>query len=78
MSIIMNNLINKIDKLESKKQKLIKDIKFLQKEIYKNKNQYGVMKTDSKNLIKCIENLWIVKINLMELYKKQNDLIKNQ
>ena len=63
-------LIEKIDDIEKKIEKNKSDIKFLQKEIYRNKNFYGIMKLDCRELIKTIDEMLQNKYKYMQLVKK--------
>lgn len=51
-------LIEKIDDLLKKIEKNKKDIKFFKNEIYRNKNYYGILRLDCRELIKTIDELW--------------------
>ena len=65
-------LIEKIDDIEKKINKNKSDIKFLQKEIYRNKNYYGILRLDCRELIKTIDEMLQNKYKYMQLVKKQN------
>lgn len=69
-------LIEKIDDIEKKIEKNKSDIKFLKKEIYRNKNYYGILRLDCRELIKTIDEMLQNKYKYMQLVKKQN--LKNK
>lgn len=65
-------LIEKIDDIEKKIEKNKSDIKFLKKEIYRNKNYYGILRLDCRELIKTIDEMLQNKYKYIQLVKKQN------
>ena len=65
-------LIEKIDDIEKKIEKNKSYIKFLQNEIYRNKNYYGILRLDCRELIKTIDEMLQNKYKYMQLVKKQN------
>lgn len=65
-------LIEKIDDLSKKIEKNKKDIKFFKNEIYRNKNYYGILRLDCRELIKTIDEMLQNKYKYMQLVKKQN------
>lgn len=74
----INNILRKIDKLDRELIKVIDIIKFYKKEIYRNKDKYGILKTDCKSLIKYIDKMFNIKIKLNDLYYKQNQISKTE
>lgn len=69
-------LIEKIDDIGKKIEKNKSDIKFLKKEIHRNKNYYGILRLDCRELIKTIDEMLQNKYKYMQLVKKQN--LKNK
>lgn len=64
-------LIEKIDNIEKKIEKNKSDIKFLKKEIYRNKNYYGILRLDCRELIKTIDEMLQNKYKYMQLVKNK-------
>lgn len=74
----INNILRKIDKLDRELIKVLNIIKFYKSEIYKNKNKYGILRADCKNLIKYINKKDNIESKLNILFYKQNQLIKQE
>ncbi len=66
------NILKQIDLKQYAIRTLEANIKFYQKEIKQNKNRYGILKIDCKNLIKTIDERNKTKLELLKLYKIQN------
>lgn len=68
-------LLKRIDTKERELKKLKDNIKWLKKEIWKQKeNDLGYLKLDCKDLIKTIDKYYKTKTKLYELYRKQNEI----
>ncbi len=67
-------ILKKISKLEKEKEQELRAIKFFRKEIWKNNDRLGVLKSDCKRIIKSVNRIKDLENGLIKLYRKQNEI----
>lgn len=67
-------ILEKISKLEKEKEQELNAIKFFRKEIWKNNDRLGVLKSDCIRIVKAVNRIKDLENGLIKLYRKQNEI----